>query len=114
MARYRVAGTGAAEWPRSLDDLLEDRRGTPPRHHLRQRYVDPFTGEADWELLALDADKTRFNAVRSRSAHALLREQSSDGVTVRQASDWIFSATGADAPATAASSASAPTGLPSR
>lgn len=91
ITRYQNAGvTAVPELPRSLDDLLEDRRGPAVRHHLRQRYIDPFTGEADWELVAQGADKQRFNAVRSRSARLLLRERAPDGTVLRKASDWLF------------------------
>lgn len=91
ITRYQKAGvTAEPELPRRLDDLLEDRRGAAVRHHLRQRYADPFTGEADWELVPQDADKTRFGAVRSRSSRPLLREQAPDGTALRKASDWLF------------------------
>lgn len=88
---YQKAGvTAQPELPRSLDDLLDDRRGPTVRHHLRQRYVDPFTGAADWELVSRDGDGTRFGAVRSRSSRALLRERAPDGTVLRKASDWLF------------------------
>jgi type II secretory pathway pseudopilin PulG len=88
----RATPTPPAELPRSLDDLLEDRRGLLIRRHLRQRYVDPFTGEADWELVSQDADTARFGAVRSRSTQPLLREMAPDGTALRTASDWLFAA----------------------
>jgi type II secretory pathway pseudopilin PulG len=103
------------ELPRSLDDLLEDRRGVVIRRHLRQRYADPFTGEPDWELVTQDADKTRFGAVRSRSTHPLLREMAPDGAALRKASDWLFVAPPADGSAAATASlpgASAPASAP--
>lgn len=116
IARYQAAGTTAApELPRSLDDLLEDRRGATVRHHLRQRYADPFTGEADWELVHPDGDRARFNAVRSRSPLPLLREQSPDGTVLHKASDWLFAAPppGGRRPAAAAArAASAPPSAP--
>src|SRR5262249_29887597 len=109
----KVSPTQVPELPRTLDDLLEDRRGAVVRHHLRQRYADPFTGEADWELVPQDADKTRFGAVRSRSPHEMLRERASDGTTLNKASDWLFVAPPPDgapvaAPQPGASAASAP------
>jgi type II secretory pathway pseudopilin PulG len=38
-------------YPRSLQDLLEDRRFVTMRRHLRQVYVNPMSGQADWEML---------------------------------------------------------------
>lgn len=46
-----AAPAGAPRFPQELDDLLADTRHEPPRHHLRRRYADPFTGRADWEPL---------------------------------------------------------------
>ena len=86
----RAAVTPSAQWPQSLDDLLLDQRGIQPRHHLRQRYLDPFTGEANWVLLPDPADASRFTGVRSRSDQPLLRERSAGGAVVRRASDWVF------------------------
>jgi type II secretory pathway pseudopilin PulG len=38
-------------YPKTLQDLLEDRRFAFVRRHLRQVYVNPFSGAADWELV---------------------------------------------------------------
>jgi len=37
--------------PKSIDDLLRDPRYPQVRRHLRQRYVDPLTGRAEWGLV---------------------------------------------------------------
>lgn len=109
VARYRAAQEPRA-WPRSLDDLLHDRRGERVRHHLRQPWPDPYTGRADWVLLppprARDGQaEPGFAGVRSR-AQALRRQQGGpvSMSMVRSAeparvSDWIFLHT--DAPAAA-------------
>lgn len=78
--------------PRSFDDLLEDRRLPTARHHLRQRYPDPFTGKPDWVLIPDPSDKQRFNGVHSASGRELLRTRRSDGQAVRLASEWEFRA----------------------
>lgn len=95
------------QYPRRLEDLLEDSRGVHPRHHLRRLYVDPFTGAADWVLVPEPGQPGTFSAVRSRSEHALLREFTADGAAVRQAQDLVFSAQ-AQGAATALPGASAP------
>ena len=52
LERYAAAGVGApGQGPRELEDLLVDRRGREPVHHLRRLYLDPMTGRADWVLL---------------------------------------------------------------
>lgn len=62
--RGRVLGGGA---PKSLDDLLEDRRGPQLVRHLRERYVDPFTGLPDWETIPDPVDGSSFIGIHSRS-----------------------------------------------
>lgn len=60
---YRAAGAGSG--PRSLDDLIDDRRSPQLKRHLRRVYTDPFTGSADWEPVL--ADDGSWRGVRSRS-----------------------------------------------
>jgi type II secretory pathway pseudopilin PulG len=43
-------GTGK-QFPKTLDDLLYDRRYQTTRRYLRKIYVDPVTGKADWVLI---------------------------------------------------------------
>jgi type II secretory pathway pseudopilin PulG len=105
IARYRAA-RNPAEWPPSLQALLDDRReGLPgaPRHHLRQLWVDPFTGRADWVLLpppgSAAGSGTGIGGVRSRADSPRLargdtppRERDTPRV-----SDWEFVAAAAAA-----------------
>lgn len=97
--------------PRSLDDLLVDRRGIKPRHHLRRAYADPMTGKPDWVLVPAPTDPQGFHGVHSRAEQTLLRRINPDGEQASRASDWLFSAAaaeGAAKPDPAASAASAP------
>ncbi|NCT83204.1 MAG: type II secretion system protein [Comamonadaceae bacterium] len=103
------------QYPRSLDDLTSDSRGLLPRRHLRRAYVDPFTGQPDWELVAEPGQPGAFSAVRSRSEHLLLLEYGPDGARVRVARDLLFSsrnATGVETPAGPASATSAGSAVP--
>jgi type II secretory pathway pseudopilin PulG len=50
--RYYLNGPGGIRvYPRKLDDLLDDRRGPVVKHHLRRIYLDPLTGQDDWQLV---------------------------------------------------------------
>ncbi len=48
---YQSSPRGGTTYPRSLQDLLEDKRYPFVRRHLRQIYLNPFTGADDWELV---------------------------------------------------------------
>jgi type II secretory pathway pseudopilin PulG len=51
IASYYSSGPAAHQLPRELADLVQDDRLPLVRRHLRRVYADPFTGQADWELL---------------------------------------------------------------
>lgn len=52
IAAYHAATPGdVKQWPKRLEDLLEDRRQFRTLHHLRRIYLDPFTGQTEWELI---------------------------------------------------------------
>lgn len=42
---------GQNQFPKSIDDLLEDHRFPMPVRHLRRRYFDPMTNSTEWGLL---------------------------------------------------------------
>lgn len=72
IATYWQLSPGAAkELPRTLAELLEDRRGPTVVRHLRQLYADPFTGKADWVLLV--TEEGRIQGVQSRSHREAMR-----------------------------------------
>jgi type II secretory pathway pseudopilin PulG len=48
---YSANGAGPPRYPRSFEELLEDRRGAVQRRHLRRIYADPMTRKADWALI---------------------------------------------------------------
>ena len=45
-------GVGAHQYPAEIADLLNDKRFSEPKHHLRKLYADPMTGAADWTLIS--------------------------------------------------------------
>lgn len=62
---------GQPALPRTLDELLDDRRHAEPHHHLRRLWIDPFTGTADWVLLR--AADGGIVGLHSRATRPLLR-----------------------------------------
>ena len=48
IGRYHDSG---GVYPKSMDELLEDKRTPVTRRFLRRLYPDPMTGQADWELI---------------------------------------------------------------
>lgn len=109
--RY-VAASPEGALPPSLDALLEDRRGPRPRHHLRRRYTDPFTGRADWLAIEVEqGGERRLVGVRSRAdaprvLHVLRGGEIEDGPRV---SDLRFVAAVPVAASAAGAAGSAPT-----
>jgi len=52
IGRYYQEGPGPRrEFPKSLDDLVLDRRYPFVRRYLRRIFVDPMTGKAEWGLV---------------------------------------------------------------
>ncbi len=78
-AYARATPAGHGRWPRTLHELLEDKRHPKPRHHLRRIYTDPFTGRADWALLPAPGGESGFAGVHSVSRTSPLGRQSSSG-----------------------------------
>ncbi|BAU76669.1 type II secretion system protein [Metapseudomonas furukawaii] len=90
---YYRASPGVAQYPASLEDLLEDNRFPSPRQHLRRLYPDPITGRTDWGLVrAFDG---RIAGVYSPSRQAPLKQARFPAEWVefeglRSYADWRF------------------------
>lgn len=57
---YYQSTPGAAKvYPKTLQDLIEDRRYVTVRRHLRTVYANPFTGKPDWELVVAGDGRVR-------------------------------------------------------
>jgi type II secretory pathway pseudopilin PulG len=50
IASYYSRSPGVNAYPKTLDELVEDRRFPQPLRHLRRIYADPLTGKAEWGL----------------------------------------------------------------
>ena len=52
IASYHAATPGESkQWPKRLEDLVEDRRQFHTQRHLRRIYPDPFSGKPEWGLI---------------------------------------------------------------
>lgn len=58
-------------YPRTLAELVEDRRYPNPAHHLRRLYADPINGQADWGVM--EAPGGGIMGVYSKSEEAPIR-----------------------------------------
>lgn len=80
-------------YPKKLDDLLEDTRYNPPQHYLRKIYRDPVTNSQQWVLIM--SPKGGIMGVHSKSDKAPIKTAGFEPDTEAFAgkgkiSDWIF------------------------
>jgi len=66
IAGYYNKSPGNKVYPKTLDELLEDKRLPMPQHHLRKLFRDPMTGSTDWGLVEVPGG-SGFMGVYSRS-----------------------------------------------
>jgi len=72
IASYYKMGPGA-QYPKKLEDLLEDKRFPMPVRHLRRIYADPITGSTDWGIVETP-DKAGIMGVFSRSEEKPIKQ----------------------------------------
>lgn len=110
---YHAASPGSIQqFPRTLQDLVEDKRFPTPRRHLRRLYPDPITGKPDWTLVL---EQGAIVGVASRSTREPLKQAGFSakdaGFTgLRSYAEWRFldHAVDPNAATAAAGGASAP------
>jgi type II secretory pathway pseudopilin PulG len=86
-------GAGAHQYPQAIEDLLDDKRFTEPKHHLRKLYADPMTGSADWTIIR--ADMQGISGIASSSKGEPIKKAGfeADEVNFKDATcycDWQF------------------------
>jgi len=69
---YYKMGPGG-QYPKKLEDLVEDKRFPMPVRHLRRIYADPITGSADWGIVETP-DKAGIMGVYSRSEEKPIKQ----------------------------------------
>jgi len=73
IGRYYESSPGVKQYPRKLEDLLEDKRFPVMKRYLRRIYLDPMTGKADWGLV--------MQGIRSSASTVLRRTRRSRSPT---------------------------------
>jgi type II secretory pathway pseudopilin PulG len=69
---YRFGPDGLNEYPKSINDLLEDRRTIVIKRHLRKPFKDPFSQNSDMEIIK--SEEGRIIGVRSNSSSKPLKQ----------------------------------------
>jgi type II secretory pathway pseudopilin PulG len=110
---YDATPGGAKQFPRSLEELVEDRRLPVTRRHLRRLYPEPMGSDGAWVLMRTGPNGTIIG-VHSRSEQPPLKRANFPSAldafsNAQRYSDWKFAfAPGAGAPGAVAPGAGAP------
>lgn len=94
--RERSPAGQPARYPRTLEDLLEDRRWPTVRRHLRRIYPDPMTGRAEWGLVKGPGDTiigVHSLSDRPPAKRAGFTEEQADFAEASSYREWRFVAT---------------------
>lgn len=91
---YEQSPGGAKQYPRSLEELLHDRRHSGVRRHLRKLFVDPMTGKNEWGLLlspqgGIRGVHTLSTAEAMKTGNFTLADRDFEGKVL--VSEWHFS-----------------------
>lgn len=93
LRRYNARQAGPGQrYPATLDELLQDPRTPGVTRHLRQVFVDPMTGRAEWGLLRVGG---RIVGVHSLSEAEPIKQAGFDDddqlfAQSKRYRDWVF------------------------
>ena len=93
--RYYGAVPGKPQYPRRIEDLLQDSRTPVTKRHLRRQYKDPITGEDFALILGVDPAGKYIMGVHSTSQKTPLKQSNfpddyQDFAGKEKYSDWQF------------------------
>ncbi|MCH8179504.1 MAG: type II secretion system protein [Proteobacteria bacterium] len=85
-------GAGARPYPASLDELLQDPRTPGITRHLRQVFVDPMTGKAEWGLVRVGGRIVGIHSLSQRQPikQAGFEDQDMAFAGKERYRDWVF------------------------
>jgi type II secretory pathway pseudopilin PulG len=89
---YQRTPDAVKQYPKRLEDLLEDHRHPVPLRHLRMLYRDPVTGSAEWGLVKNGDRIVGVHSLATASplkSRFLPRDAAFDGSTSYD--QWVFS-----------------------
>lgn len=96
LASYLTApGVLSGEGPKSIDELISDKRFDPPMRHLRRVYADPMTNTTEWGF-----KRTSDGAIIGIHSMLKMPPLKSDGLwpepkefaAAKSYEDWVFTA----------------------
>jgi type II secretory pathway pseudopilin PulG len=86
---YESAPGTVRQWPKTVEELLEDRRFVGVRRHLRHAYVDPITQTGKWGIVS--APDGGIAGIYSLGQGTPQRRTTEDGSALGpNYSDWKF------------------------
>jgi type II secretory pathway pseudopilin PulG len=93
IAQYYRKSPGAQAYPKTLEELVEDKRNVVPQHWLRRIYADPVTRTTDWGTVEAPGGGimgvySKSEETPVKSANFALRDDAFKGKT--KYSDWKF------------------------
>lgn len=83
---------GARQYPATLDELLQDPRTPGITRHLRQVFVDPMTGKAEWGLVRVGGRIVGIHSLSERLPikQAGFEDQDMAFAGKERYRDWVF------------------------